>query len=336
MICSREAAAIQRFLSAGSSISAASRAFGRSRTTINNLIARGYRSTYATKKTKLEVERRRKSVAKIAGKTTTKGHLKWKTYSSSRTIKFALKQEQGIEVSTRTIRRDLKRLRFRYLVRRCVPTRDLSENKIRKSFAMRARHISPKKIIFTDECWLTCNEATGRGQWTEEGKTPFPIEKKNRYNVATVQIWAAVGYNYRSELVFFPRKKKVESELKTWTLNGPDYVRRCLSTIRGKLQEKGVLLQQDGARAHANKVVKSYLKKQKIATLEPWPANSPDLNMIESVWAKLKAEIGRECPLTMEELVAAAKKAWAGIPTKTMNAHVMGFTGACERVLASP
>lgn len=337
MIQNREAEAIKRLLLSGESLACVARLFRRAEATIRALRKRNFSSVMKRRKVAPHVAKRRQLVEKYSKKVSTKEHRKWCTYGSSRSIKFVLKSKESVIVSDRTIRRDLKKLQLNYRVRRPVPTREKKDIEARKAFARRVMNIDPKRIVFTDESWLTCNERTGRGQWVKKGQKPFPIERKNRYNVATVQVWGAIGWNYRSPLIFFPRSKIVEGEKKTWTLNGPKYIRRCLSVaaVKNKIQRPEVLLQQDGARAHCNSVVKAYLTKQKINVLEPWPANSPDLNMIESVWNTLKGEIGRTCPLTFEDLKAEAQKAWEGIPVSTMNAHVMQFSKQIRSVAAT-
>lgn len=48
--------------------------------------------------------------------------------------------------------------------------------------------------------------------------------------------------------------------------------------------------------------------------LPAWPPNSPDLNLIEVVWSWLVGDIASEgWPTTPEELISAAKRAWANV-----------------------
>ena len=48
-----------------------------------------------------------------------------------------------------------------------------------------------------------------------------------------------------------------------------------------------IIFMQDGAPCHRSKIVKKFLEENHVTTLD-WPGNSPDLNPIENLWAKMK------------------------------------------------
>src|SRR5205085_783910 len=91
---------------------------------------------------------------------------------------------------------ELRAAGLRSFVRAPVPTRTSSDLLKRKAFAkkMRTWTVSQRSsIVFSDESWLTCCEHTSRQMWAEKRDDVLPLERKCRWNVASVMIWAAVG-----------------------------------------------------------------------------------------------------------------------------------------------
>lgn len=190
------------------------------------------------------------------------------------------------------------------------------------------------RVMFTDESWLTCNEFTGRWQWVAPGEQPLQIERKARWNVPSVMIWAAVGVGFKSRLVMFPSKQLDEDgHPSIFRLNAQSYIRRCLSTVCQELTNprKQWILLQDGARSHVAKETKAYLKRKGIKYLEDFPPYSPDLNMIEAVWKELITRVGAKSPTTAEELMQAAKEAWDELPQRVIDAHCRHWDNALRK-----
>ena len=73
--------------------------------------------------------------------------------------------------------------------------------------------------------------------------------------------------------------------------------------------------QQDNASAHKSKKIMKYLRENNIDTME-WPANSPDLNPIETLWKTLDCMIAKDPPCTMAELEQNLSTYWNKITTR--------------------
>jgi hypothetical protein len=270
------------------------------------------------------VRRRRRILAVLAAKVSRKGHLTWPTYSSSEQLRIALSHCSEFSISKRQIQRDLHSLGLRAFVRPRHATRRRADEVKRADFAMKHRRTPWKKIVFSDESWLCCNERTGRIHWCKERSRVIAIEKKARWNVPSVMVWGAVGYGYKSELVIFPSKHVVDGELRQFRLDARMYAARCLRTVVGQLG--GRFLQQDGARSHAAAYTTRYLTQRGVRLLDGWPPYSPDLNAIERIWKELHQRVGARCPLTMEELIAVAKDEWGKMPQGLIDAHCRHFS----------
>ncbi len=69
------------------------------------------------------------------------------------------------------------------------------------------------------------------------------------------------------------------------------------------------IFQQDLAPAHPAKSTRSWLNDHGVGVLD-WPANSPDLNPIENIWAIVKRKMRNKRPKN-DGLKATVKETWA-------------------------
>ena len=85
---------------------------------------------------------------------------------------------------------------------------------------------------------------------------------------------------------------------------------KALPRIRRKMGN-GFILQQDNCSIHVSKLMKEWMAKVNMTTLE-WPARSPDLNLIENIWEMLAQPVYDGPEITKEaqlwERILGAKK----------------------------
>ncbi len=323
------------YVQAGKSMAEAARHFKVSPSTVRRAIDRTSTGKFARKNRRClpAIAHRRRIVTTMATAICKKEHRAWPAFASANAIASELLRRTGIAVTARTICRDLKHAGFVNRVRPHNTTSLPEQVAARKRFA-RHFHEPVRLVHFSDETWLSCNECTGRCQWTKRKKDLLPIERKARWNTPCCQVWAVIGYNYKSPLIILPTKRANEDGVQVaYRLNSERYIRQCLSKVRGRFENSHRILQQDGARCHTAGATQLYLQGKGIRYIHDWPAYSADLNVIEQLWPHLKKEVGRRCPLTLAQLQVAAKEAWDAIPQSLINDLVDSFTAKLRSVM---
>lgn len=335
MIPERKIGRIQALFDATHNASHVARTLGISRATVSKYVALGASSTsrYKSRPVSSKVQHRLKLVALLAKEVVTKNGRTWPLCSSALQVQRLLAARHHIHISRRQCHRDLRRCGLRSYVRPAVPTRRTEDRDRRKAFARKQLLLDHKRLAFSDESWLTCNELTGRNQWAKKRSDVLPRERRARWNVASVMVWATFGHNYRSELVVFPAKRGEKGEKKPFRMDSRLYIRHCLASVARELTANNKTLVHDGARSHASKQTTQYLQRKKISYLKDFPPYSPDLNMIEPLWKTLAERVGAYCPATVAELSSVAKKVWREMPIQLLNSHAAHFPTALKVAL---
>ena len=70
------------------------------------------------------------------------------------------------------------------------------------------------------------------------------------------------------------------------------------------------VFQRDGAPCYTAASTTSFLEDHKICMLSDWPAQSPDLYIIESLWSEVKSRVARKKSSSIDEL-------WNGMVFRT-------------------
>ncbi|GFW22668.1 transposable element Tcb1 transposase [Trichonephila clavipes] len=97
-------------------------------------------------------------------------------------------------------------------------------------------------------------------------------------------VWGAIAYHGRSQLLRI-----------VGNLNSTRYINEVLQPQAIPFLQglPGAIFQQDNARPHVAKTVKSYLDSQQVQLL-PWPVYSPDMTSIEHVWDIIGGRLARD------------------------------------------
>ena len=100
-----------------------------------------------------------------------------------------------------------------------------------------------------------------------------------------------------------------------------------------KLFGDDFVFQHDLAPAHHSYKTAKYLKEKRIDVLE-WPCKSPDLNIIEFVWQKMKTRVQQVHLKTLEELKAVLYEVWASFTQNELEEMVESMPKRIHEVIA--
>lgn len=182
-----------------------------------------------------------------------------------------------------------------------------------------------QSIIFSDESWLS--HGTGR-KYVRLRKSQ---SKSNHFTRVInqrgpkVMVWGAVCCDGRRSL-----------EILHQDVNGKTYkevLERNLLRDFPELAGGNLFLQQDNAPAHRAQIVTNYLNNVGIEKLR-WPSQSPDLNIIENLWAYLKRGL-KDLYDTEEELIKDIHRLWESIEDHYIKALFESMGERLEAVITS-
>ena len=234
-----------------------------------------------------------------------------------------------VTVSRSTVAAARNELGFRY---RPPMTRQLlSETQVTERLEFSRAIINGEEqapnIVFSDESRFEKSpdntwRRMRRGCWND---TCFA--EKTKYSPG-VMVWAAIAVGWRSPLCVC-----------CGSVNSGEYCRilEASGMIREMNDRHGVgnwTLMQDGAPAHLSRSTMEWLRQQHVAVLPGWPANSPDLNPIENLWAILKRQLKKHEWQKSEDVAEVLQRAWAELDEGMINRLVLSFSRRCSLVAA--
>lgn len=154
-------------------------------------------------------------------------------------------------------------------------------------------------IIFTDESYFQLHRNKLKIWSTKRKKVPTPGKSK------AIMVFGAIS-----------AKGPVLIVTDTGTINSETYctiICDQLIPAANTLFPQGWILQQDNAPAHTANDTKSIFEDYNINTI-PWPARSPDLNIIENCWSYMKSIIERRRPQSLQQLKQFIEETWNSLP----------------------
>ena len=235
----------------------------------------------------------------------------------------------GVTVNCTTICRVRRDMGFQYRPPMSIQKLTPEQKMDRVSFAREMPKILNENdnviIVFSDEsrfCWESDNGwvHVRRGEWNETA-----TRRREKF-AKGVMVWGAIARNYLSRLIVC--SCNVDSAEYQQILSQSNFI-EDMNIMHGPAQW---YFMQDGAPCHTAQKTLAFLAT-KCKILPGWPANSPDLNPIEMIWAILKKRLARRSCDSTGDLLQMLIALWQEITTDTVNALVESFRKRLELVI---
>lgn len=241
--------------------------------------------------------------------------------------------EIGVTVSARTVRRRLFKAGLKARIPRKKPYLNAAQRKKRVDWCKDHKNWTVddwSKVLFSDESRISIFGSDGvryvRRRVHEEC-LPECMLPTMKHPVA-VMIWACISAKGVG------RMKVINGIMNARVYVDEILTRKvCQSATDLFGQDEDFIFQQDGAPCHTAKVCQAWFKDNRVKLLE-WPGNSPDLNPIENLWARLKRLVSARRPSNKTELIEAIVQCWHHVITvQELQQLVNSMPRRCKAVI---
>ena len=237
-------------------------------------------------------------------------------------------------INRRTVARLLRRdgLFSRRPYRGAILTRRHRQARLNWAIAhrnWRRRHWA--NILFSDECRFCIDHNDGSVRvWRRDGQRFHPnnMLQQNAWGGPSAMIWGGLCGRRLVGPVFFNLQPG-----RGGGVNAARYINQVLQpqVVPFLARHRGVLFQQDNATPHTANATRTFLRQNNIRTLD-WPAMSPDMNIMENVWAEMKREMDgmNPRPQTALQLRNAIQVAWNNIGPAYLDNLIASMPRRCH------
>lgn len=239
----------------------------------------------------------------------------------------------GKQVSSKTIKRYLALDGLKAAIPRRVPLIKPPNKKKRLEFALKYIH-KPKSfwesVIWSDETKLNLFSSYGRTWvWRRQGEelSEKCTNKTVKHFGGSIMLWGCMNSRGVGKLV---RIDGIMDSLKYVVLLQENLM---VSAEYFELNQ-GMIFQQDNDPKHKSRITSAFFEENHINLLE-WPSQSPDINVIEHLWAYIKKKYA-ESPVTSKaDAWIRILNIWSQVPPEFTQRLVDSIYHRLEAVIRS-
>lgn len=245
--------------------------------------------------------------------------------------------QAGVRVSARTVRRRLCSVGLKARIPRKKPFLNAVQRKKRVDWCKLHKDWTAQdwsKVLFSDETRISIFGSDGIRyirRRSDEAYLPACLVPTMKHPLS-VMIWACMS-----------AKGVGRMQIMKGNVNARIYIDEVLETkliqsaedIFGHVGRAApdFIFQQDGAPCHTAKVCKTWFQQKNVRVLD-WPGNSPDLNPIENLWARLKRLVAVKRPSNRAQLIEAIISCWFHVITNDeLKSLVHSMPRRCKAVI---
>lgn len=236
-------------------------------------------------------------------------------------IQKCLKNELNKDVTPRTVRNALKEAGMESVVKPKKPY--LSAKNIKDRLSWAKNHLDWtlddwKRVVWSDETKID-----------RFGSDGTRYAKNVKHGGGNIKLWSCILYDGVGFIV------RIDENM-----TGPIYKSILADDLRAtideyKVNESKMIFQHDNDPKHTSKIVTEWLSEQRY-TVMSWPAQSPDLNPIENMWATLKRRLFTDYsvpPKGMLELWGRVSETWYKITKEECQNVINSMHKRCQNVI---
>lgn len=235
----------------------------------------------------------------------------------------------GKKISEATLRRRLKDADFNtYVVRQVIDITPINQSK-RLAFALEYINKPPDfwfNVLWTDEAAFQFQGSYRKHfMHLKKNQKHLAAQPINRFGGGTVMFWGCLSYYGFGDLVPIVGTLNQSGYLHILNEHAFPSANRLFSTYDW-------ILQHDNAPCHKGRVPTKFLKDLNQAVLL-WPPQSPDLNIIENVWAFVKNKRTIDKYRKREGAIAEIEDIWSKLTIELAQTLVRSIPDRLQAVI---